>query len=149
MSKPKEHASHADQASRSQEPSRPNPRPGSGPPYQRPLDSPPPKAGFGAGYGFRDNVWLGLGLGLMFPAATWLALEALSDRSLGIEVFGYPFAGFSDSFVATMAVCTNFIPFVVFMRARRDHAMRGVGLVTMVLALIVVAVYFLQLGEPA
>jgi hypothetical protein len=122
-------------------------------PLDQTLDGPPhgpgARSGYGAGPGFRDSVWLGLALGLLFPAATWLGLEALSDRSLGLTIFGYPFAGFSDSFVATIAVCANFIPFFVFMRAHRDHAMRGVGLVTMVLAVIVVALFFLQLGEPA
>jgi hypothetical protein len=96
--------------------------------------------------GYRDSVWLGLGVALLFPAATWLGLEQLSDRSLGVELFGIPFAGLSPSFVATMAVCANFLPFFVFMRARRDHAMRGVGLATMVLALVVAVRFFLQPG---
>lgn len=120
---------------------------------QRPLDGPssghPRPDGRGEGLGFRDNVWLGLGLGLMFPAATWLALDALGSPGLGLTIFGYPFAGFSDSFTATMAVCANFIPFYVFMRARRDHSMRGVGLMTMVLAVVVIGLFFLRLGEAA
>jgi hypothetical protein len=91
----------------------------------------------------RDSLWVGLIAALLFPAATWLGLEWLSERSLGSSVFGIVFSGFSESFIATMSVCSNFLPFFVYMKARKDNAMRGVGLVTMVLALAVAVRYFL------
>lgn len=92
----------------------------------------------------RDSVWVGMASALVFPAATWLALQYLSDQFVGERVLGIVFAGFSESFIATIAVCSNFFPFFVYMQVRKDHAMRGVGLTTMVLALIVAVMYFLR-----
>lgn len=91
----------------------------------------------------RDSLWVGIMAALIFPAAFWFGLQALSERSLGLSLFGIQFSGFSESFIATMAVCSNFLPFFVYMRSRKDNAMRGVGLVTMLLAIAVAVRYFL------
>ena len=90
----------------------------------------------------RDSVWVGLLVALLLPAATWLGLTELADSASGRTVFGAPFSGFSDSFIATMSVCANFFPFFVYMRTRKDDAMRGVGLATMLLALVVAVLFF-------
>jgi hypothetical protein len=92
----------------------------------------------------RDSLWVGFLAALIFPAATWFGLHYMSDHWVGRNLLGIVFSGFSESFIATMSVCANFFPFFVYMRSRKDDAMRGVGLVTMLLAVMVAVLYFLQ-----
>ncbi len=92
----------------------------------------------------RDSLWVGFLAALVFPAATWFGLHYLSDTGVGKTIMGIVFSGFSESFIATMAVCSNFFPFFVYMRSRKDNAMRGVGLLTMVQAVLVAVLYFLN-----
>jgi len=91
----------------------------------------------------RDSVWVGFLAALIFPAATWFGLNFMSVTMVGKTILGINFSGFSESFIATMSVCANFLPFFVYMQTRKDDAMRGVGLITMVLALVVAVLYFL------
>lgn len=89
----------------------------------------------------RDNVYLGLLAAVLFPVAVWLGLHYMNDHTT--VLFGRSFFGFSERFIAILAVCANFLPFFVYMRARKDDSMRGVGIVTMLLAIALVWRYFL------
>ncbi|MBI1192351.1 MAG: hypothetical protein GC205_04160 [Bacteroidetes bacterium] len=91
----------------------------------------------------RDSLWVGFLAALIFPAAAWFGLNYMSDTMVGKTILGIDFSGFSESFIVTMAVCANFFPFFVYMHTRKDDAMRGVGLITMVLAVLVAVLYFL------
>ena len=93
----------------------------------------------------RDTFLVGLLAAVIFPAAFWFGLHYLDQNASGSEIFGLTFGGFRESFIATLAVCSNFFPFFVYMRARKDHAMRAVGVVTIILAIALVGHYYLFL----
>ena len=92
----------------------------------------------------RDSIVVGMLAALIFPAATWFGLHYLSTHTVGQTFLGIVFSGFSESFIATMSVCSNFFPFFLYMQVRKDNAMKGVGLITMVLAVLVAVLYFLR-----
>jgi hypothetical protein len=91
----------------------------------------------------KDHILVGIVAAIIFPVAFWLGLNFMDDNLVGKELFGNTFAGFSEPFIATLSICANFLPFFIYMRARKDHSMQGVGMVTVVLALVVAVKYFL------
>lgn len=48
-----------------------------------------------------------------------------------------------ERFIATMAAFSNIIPFIIYMRTRKDDAMRGVGIITVLLAVFVMMFYYI------
>lgn len=91
----------------------------------------------------RDHVLVGMGVSLFFAFTFWFGLNYLNDSMTGGELFGNTFGGFREQFMATMAVFSTIVPFMVYLRSRKDDSMRGVGIVTIILALIVVFRYFI------
>jgi hypothetical protein len=91
----------------------------------------------------QDHIVVGLLAGIIFPLSMWMGLQWLSDFGTGGQFLGGTFVGLGETFIATMSVCANFIPFFVYVKTRKDNAMKGVGMVTMILALVVAFKYFL------
>jgi hypothetical protein len=79
----------------------------------------------------RDSFWNGALTGIAFPIlgyAFWhvvgLALAATVIPDWG---------GFTLKFKVMIGIATNFIPFQIFIRQRRDYALRGIISITFVL----------------
>jgi hypothetical protein len=53
-----------------------------------------------------------------------------------------------ERFIASMAAFSNFFPFVIYMRAKKDNALRGVGIITVLLAVFVMLFYYI-LGKTS
>jgi hypothetical protein len=49
-----------------------------------------------------------------------------------------------ERFIASMAAFSNILPFIIYMRAQKDLAMKGVGMVTVVLAVFVMLFYYIM-----
>ncbi len=60
-----------------------------------------------------------------------------------LKINGKEFQGVSERFIATLAVFFNILPFIIYMRVRKDHSMRGVGIVTVILALFLLVYYYI------
>lgn len=105
----------------------------------------------------QDKVWVGILFGLLFPVIifaliyeinlalttvnlNWLK-NVLNPRVLAeFQMHG----GFQPKFIAILSVCCNLIPFNVFKRAGKDHALQGVLTATFILVIILVIVFWDQ-----
>lgn len=67
----------------------------------------------------------------------------VNDNLIGKKIGDLTFAGVKERFVATLAVFFNIIPFIIYMRVRKDNCMRGVGIVTVLLALFMLVYYYI------
>lgn len=87
----------------------------------------------------KDNFLTGVIMGLVFPAIFYFifleANELLKGTLLPEE------QGFSDQFIAILAVCMNLFPFFGYNYAKKGNAMRGILGTTIALAFIVIIVY--------
>ncbi|MBK6732045.1 MAG: hypothetical protein IPG60_14180 [Bacteroidetes bacterium] len=90
-----------------------------------------------------DNVWVGIGVSIFFSIFMFYVLVTLNQNLIGKPFNGREFGGIRERFIATLAVFFNIIPFIIYLRAKKDHSMRGVGIVTVLLALFVVVFYYL------
>lgn len=93
----------------------------------------------------RDTFWIGALASIVIPFTVGFALWYFNENAVGTSILGMDFGGLRESFIMTMAVCANFFPFFVYMRAHKDNAMRAVGVVTIVLALLLVSKYYMFL----
>lgn len=94
-----------------------------------------------------DNVFVGMLVSAFFTVTMYYLLFTLNVSLVGkIFINGEPFTGVKERFIATLAVFFNILPFVIYMRVRKDDCMRGVGLVTVLLAVFML-VYFYILGN--
>lgn len=90
-----------------------------------------------------DNVWVGIGVSLFLTVTIFYFLVTLNESLIGKNINGREFGGIRERFIATLAVFFNILPFIIYMRVKKDNAMRGVGIVTVLLALFVVVFYYL------
>lgn len=90
-----------------------------------------------------DNVWVGIGVSVFFTVFIFYVLVTINDAMIGQTVNGRAFGGVRERFIATLAVFFNILPFIIYMRAKKDHAMRGVGIVTVIVALFVMVFYYI------
>ncbi len=90
-----------------------------------------------------DSIWTGIFVSLFITATMFYFFYTLNDHLIGRTIAGKPFGGVRERFVATLAVFFNIIPFIIYIRAKKDHAMHGVGVVTVILSLVVLFVYYL------
>ena len=93
----------------------------------------------------QDSIILGIGVGIFFFITFFFGLSYLNEVFEGGTIFGQPYYGVRDQFLAILAVVSNILPFLVYSKARKDRSMRGVGIITIILALGVVF-YFNLLG---
>jgi uncharacterized membrane protein len=105
----------------------------------------------------QDKVWVGLLYGIIFPAVLFFLIYEINlmlteaDFSWMESIFGVNprfisefqvQGGFSNKFIAILAVISNLIPFNVFKRARKDHAMQGVLTATFILVIVLVVFFW-------
>lgn len=105
----------------------------------------------------QDKVWVGLLYGTLFPAVIFFLIYEINlvlteaDFSWMESIFGtnprfisefQVGGGFSNKFIAILAVCSNIIPFNVFKKARKDHTMQGVLTSTFILVIVLVIVFW-------
>lgn len=95
----------------------------------------------------RDNIFIGLGLGILIPLISFLLLFFLFNQ---LESAGMASGeGFSASFrertLAIVAICINIIPFNFFQKRRFTQSMRGLSIATVIYALIWVAYFGKQI----
>jgi hypothetical protein len=87
----------------------------------------------------KDSVWVGIVVALFFR----LTLYTINGMLIGTEISGLPFGGVKERFISTLAVFFNIIPFIIYIRTRKDNAMKGVGIVTVLLAMFVLVFYYI------
>ena len=105
----------------------------------------------------QDKVWVGLLFGLVFPILLFVLIYEINQFMAGVDfswvesVFGInprfiaefqAGGGFSNKFIAILAVCGNLIPFNVFKKAAKDHALQGVLTATFILVITLVIVFW-------
>lgn len=79
-----------------------------------------------------DQLWLGLVLGLILPVMGYFL--AIQSNEWIASALNKPFA-FKESTVFLIAICANMLPIGYFRRRFYTKALRGVMVVTMLLAL--------------
>lgn len=87
----------------------------------------------------RNEIWIGLLVGLVLPFVGYAVLLSISDFSVAHN-YG---AGFRPRSLALIAVCLNIIPMNLFMARRQGQSMRGILIMTIVYAV----VWFLYFRE--
>ncbi|MEX0813759.1 MAG: hypothetical protein WD048_16190 [Chitinophagales bacterium] len=105
----------------------------------------------------QDKIGVGLLYGFLFPVLLFVLIRELNlflveldfgwvESAFGINPrFLTEFqvrGGFSDKFIAILAVCCNLIPFNVFKKAGKDHALQGVLTATFVLVIVLVIFFW-------
>lgn len=80
----------------------------------------------------KNNLWIGLGIGLVLPFIGYALLLTLYEQ---LEATGFGTSiGFSPHFrqrtLAVIAICLNIIPLNRFQRRRMTESMRGVVMAT-------------------
>jgi len=91
----------------------------------------------------RDEIWVGLLYGILYPVAAFLFLYNLFSL---LEIKGAASGtGFSENFrertLAIVAIALNLFVLSRFRKLRREKAMRGVVIATALLALAWLAMY--------
>jgi hypothetical protein len=90
-----------------------------------------------------DKVWVGMAISVFITVTMFYALHTINHNLIGNNIGGIEFAGVRERFIATLAVFFNIIPFVIYLRVRKDNCMRGVGIVTVLLALFMLVYYYI------
>lgn len=85
----------------------------------------------------RNEIWVGVVIGLLLPFVGYALLLTLSDYLVENNFS----AGFRPRSLALMAVCLNIIPMNVFMARRQGQSMRGM-LVTTIFYAVAWFLYF-------
>lgn len=92
-----------------------------------------------------DNVFVGMLVSVFFTVTVYYALFQLNSSLIGnVEINGKTFTGVQERFIATLAVFFNIIPFVIYLRVKKDNCLRGVGIVTILLAIFMLVYFYIQ-----
>ncbi len=91
----------------------------------------------------QDKLWVGMAVSVFITITMFYIFYTLNINLVGKFIGGREFAGVRERFVATLAVFFNIIPFIIYMRVKKDNCMRGVGIVTVILALFMLVYYYL------
>ncbi|HAE14905.1 MAG: hypothetical protein H6548_02075 [Chitinophagales bacterium] len=91
----------------------------------------------------RDSVLVGIVVSVFFSITMFYCLHTINSMLIGRPFGGASFQGVTERFVSTLAVFFNIIPFVIYLRTRKDLSMKGVGIVTVLLALFVLVFYYI------
>jgi hypothetical protein len=90
-----------------------------------------------------DNVFVGMLVSLFFTVTMFYVFYQINESLDGaVYVQGKLFGGVQERFISTLAVFFNIIPFVIYMRTKKDNCMRGVGIVTVLLAMFMLVFYY-------
>ncbi|PHN04109.1 hypothetical protein [Flavilitoribacter nigricans] len=87
----------------------------------------------------RNEIWIGLVVGLLLPFVGYALLLSASDYIINNNLG----SGFRPRSLALIAVCLNIIPMNVFMSRGQGQSMRGLLIMTIVYAV----VWFLYFRE--
>ena len=90
-----------------------------------------------------DNAWVGAGVSLFVTVTVFYILYTINNDLAGsITINGKTFTGVSERLISSTAVVANVIPFVIYIRAKKDNAMKGVGFIAVLLALFLMVYYY-------
>ncbi len=84
-----------------------------------------------------DTWWMGVLMGIAFPAATWFLLTEFTEYLISTGK-----TGLSEHFIALLSVASNLLPFFWFQNVRTDYALRGLVITTMLIAGVVIVIYW-------
>ncbi len=91
-----------------------------------------------------DNVFVGMLVSVFFTVTMFYVFYQINESLSGdVYVNGKLFYGVQERFIATLAVFFNIIPFVIYMRTRKDNCLRGVGIVTVLMAIFMMVYYYI------
>ena len=88
----------------------------------------------------KDNLLVGIITGIIFPAIFFFLLQevnSLLERSIFSEN-----GGLSDRLIAIIALCSNLLPFLAYNHSQKANSMRGILGATIILAFVLIAVYY-------
>lgn len=91
----------------------------------------------------KDSVWVGIVISVFFTVTMFYCFYTINQMCLGAIFMGKPFGGVTERFISTLAVFSNILPFIIYIKTRKDLAMKGVGIVTVLLALFVLMFYYI------
>jgi len=91
----------------------------------------------------QDKLWVGMVVSVFITVMMFYVLYTINDNLAGTLIGGKEFGGVRERFVATLAVFFNIIPFIIYMRVRKDNCLRGVGIVTVLLAIFMLIYYYI------
>ncbi len=91
-----------------------------------------------------DNVFVGMLVSLFFTVTMFYVFYQINGSLAGeVYVNGKLFTGVSERFISTLAVFFNIIPFVIYIRTKKDNCLRGVGIVTVLAAIFMLIYYYI------
>lgn len=88
----------------------------------------------------QDKFIVGFLSGIIFPVIFFVIFNEINNW-IGVHILqtGH---GFTERFVAIISVIANLIPFLIYEKTKKDHALRGIIGATFILAFIIVFYYF-------
>lgn len=91
-----------------------------------------------------DNVFVGMLVSVFLTVTMFYVFYQINQSLIGnLTIQGGTFFGVRERFIATLAVVFNILPFVIYMRVRKDNCMRGVGVVTVLFAMFMLVYYYI------
>lgn len=87
-----------------------------------------------------DNVFVGMLVAIFLTVTIFYSLHTMNPH---IAMGRCPGECLRERFIATMSVFINIVPFIIYMRAKKDNAMRGVGIITVLMAVFVMMFYYI------
>jgi hypothetical protein len=91
-----------------------------------------------------DNVFVGMAVSVFFTVTVYYCLFQLNESLAGhLVIKGAIFSGVKERFIATLAVFFNIIPFVIYMRVKKDNCLRGVGIITVLCAMFMLVYFYI------
>ncbi len=92
-----------------------------------------------------DNVFVGMLVSIFFTVTMFYVFYQIDASLIGkVYIKGQAFRGVTERFIATLAVVSNVLPFVIYMRVRKDNCLRGVGVVTVLFAMFMLVYYYIM-----
>lgn len=96
----------------------------------------------------QDKIWVGMLVSVVITVTTFYVFYMLNENLTGKFIGGKEFGGVSERFISTLAVFFNIIPFIIYMRVKKDNCLRGVGILTVLLAIFML-IYYYMLGHSS
>ncbi len=91
-----------------------------------------------------DKVYIGMLVSVFFTVTIFYALYTLNNNLMdNFTINGKAFGGVTERFISTLAVFFNIIPFIIYMKVRKDNCLRGVGIVTVLFAIFMLIYYYI------
>lgn len=89
----------------------------------------------------QDNVFTGMFVSVFITVTVFYALFVMNET---VSMGRCESHCLRERFIASMATFSNIIPFIIYMRAKKDNSMRGVGIITVLLAVFVMMFYYIM-----